>query len=158
MARLGHSTAGAALVYQHAAQDRDRVIAEALSGLADEPPPPRAAGDDTVPDRVQLRDAAVVVRSYDAVADPARRAERLALHDSPDPSGPRPPEQLYVLAGRTSGSGRPRDVETYLEGAGNPSTSRPGPTSSPRSRPVPRNPRPTAGSRCSGAARGAGAT
>ena len=35
MARLGHSTAGAALVYQHAAQDRDRVIAEALSGLAE---------------------------------------------------------------------------------------------------------------------------
>ena len=34
MARLGHSTAGAALRYQHAAQDRDKVIAEALSKLA----------------------------------------------------------------------------------------------------------------------------
>lgn len=34
MARLGHSTAGAAMRYQHAAQDRDRVIAEALSQLA----------------------------------------------------------------------------------------------------------------------------
>jgi len=34
MARLGHSTAGAAMRYQHAAQDRDRVIAEALSNLA----------------------------------------------------------------------------------------------------------------------------
>jgi hypothetical protein len=33
MARLGHSTAGAALRYQHAAQNRDEVIAEALSGL-----------------------------------------------------------------------------------------------------------------------------
>ncbi|WP_433174185.1 tyrosine-type recombinase/integrase [Actinoallomurus sp. CA-150999] len=33
MARLGHSTAGAALRYQHAAQDRDRVIADALSKL-----------------------------------------------------------------------------------------------------------------------------
>ncbi len=33
MARLGHSTAGAALRYQHAAQDRDKVIAEALSAL-----------------------------------------------------------------------------------------------------------------------------
>ncbi|MFN7149561.1 MAG: tyrosine-type recombinase/integrase [Microthrixaceae bacterium] len=34
MARLGHSTAGAALRYQHAAQDRDKVIAAALSDLA----------------------------------------------------------------------------------------------------------------------------
>jgi integrase len=33
MARLGHSTPGAALRYQHAAQDRDRVIAVALSEL-----------------------------------------------------------------------------------------------------------------------------
>lgn len=33
MARLGHSTAGAALRYQHAAQERDKVIAEALSAL-----------------------------------------------------------------------------------------------------------------------------
>lgn len=33
MARLGHSTAGAAMRYQHAAQDRDRVIAERLSAL-----------------------------------------------------------------------------------------------------------------------------
>ena len=34
MARLGHSTAGAALRYQHAAADRDKVIATALSQLA----------------------------------------------------------------------------------------------------------------------------
>lgn len=34
MARLGHSTPGAALRYQHASRDRDRVIAEALSALA----------------------------------------------------------------------------------------------------------------------------
>jgi integrase len=34
MARLGHSTAGAALRYQHASQDRDKVIAAALSELA----------------------------------------------------------------------------------------------------------------------------
>lgn len=34
MARLGHSTAGAAMRYQHASQDRDKVIAEALSQLA----------------------------------------------------------------------------------------------------------------------------
>jgi integrase len=33
MARLGHSTPGAALRYQHAAQNRDRVIADALSSL-----------------------------------------------------------------------------------------------------------------------------
>ncbi|MQA85623.1 MAG: tyrosine-type recombinase/integrase [Streptosporangiales bacterium] len=33
MARLGHSTPGAALLYQHASKDRDRVIADALSQL-----------------------------------------------------------------------------------------------------------------------------
>lgn len=33
MGRLGHSTAGAALRYQHVAKDRDRAIAEALSQL-----------------------------------------------------------------------------------------------------------------------------
>jgi hypothetical protein len=33
MACLGHSTPGAALRYQHAAKDRDRVIADALSKL-----------------------------------------------------------------------------------------------------------------------------
>lgn len=38
MARLGHSTAGAALRYQHAAADRDKVIAEALSKLAERAP------------------------------------------------------------------------------------------------------------------------
>jgi integrase len=35
MARLGHSTAGAAMRYQHAVKDADRVIAEALSRMAD---------------------------------------------------------------------------------------------------------------------------
>ena len=34
MGRLGHSTPGAALRYQHAAQGRDRAIADALSKLA----------------------------------------------------------------------------------------------------------------------------
>jgi integrase len=34
MARLGHSTTQAAMRYQHAAQDRDAAIAEALSGFA----------------------------------------------------------------------------------------------------------------------------
>ena len=34
MTRLGHSTPAAALRYQHAAADRDRAIAEALSGFA----------------------------------------------------------------------------------------------------------------------------
>ncbi len=35
MQRLGHSTPAAALRYQHAAADRDRAIAEALSGFAE---------------------------------------------------------------------------------------------------------------------------
>ena len=34
MARLGHSTVSAAMRYQHAAADRDKAIAAALSGLA----------------------------------------------------------------------------------------------------------------------------
>ncbi len=34
MARLGHSTPAAAMRYQHASADRDRAIAEKLSGLA----------------------------------------------------------------------------------------------------------------------------
>ncbi|MCL3860638.1 site-specific integrase [Actinotalea sp. K2] len=38
MARLGHSTPAAAMKYQHAAADRDRVIADALSRLASAPP------------------------------------------------------------------------------------------------------------------------
>jgi integrase len=33
MARLGHSTPGAAMRYQHAARDRDQEIAEALSRM-----------------------------------------------------------------------------------------------------------------------------
>ncbi|MEU6536382.1 site-specific integrase [Streptomyces sp. NPDC047000] len=35
MARMGHSTARAALIYQHASADRDRLIADALSDLVD---------------------------------------------------------------------------------------------------------------------------
>ncbi|MFI6145691.1 hypothetical protein [Streptomyces sp. NPDC051109] len=33
MARMGHSTAGAAVIYQHASADRDWLIADALSKL-----------------------------------------------------------------------------------------------------------------------------
>ena len=39
MGRLGHSTPGAAMRYQHAAADRDQVIAAALSKLAGEVTP-----------------------------------------------------------------------------------------------------------------------
>jgi integrase len=38
MARLGHSTAGAAMRYQHAARDRDREIANLLSAMAEGTP------------------------------------------------------------------------------------------------------------------------
>ena len=34
MSRMGHANAAAALRYQHATADRDRVIAQALSDLA----------------------------------------------------------------------------------------------------------------------------
>jgi integrase len=33
MARLGHSSVRAAMIYQHATSDRDKVIAKALGGL-----------------------------------------------------------------------------------------------------------------------------
>ncbi|MGW7405692.1 tyrosine-type recombinase/integrase [Streptomyces sp. NPDC054833] len=36
MSRMGHSTARAALIYQHASADRDRLIAKALSDLVDQ--------------------------------------------------------------------------------------------------------------------------
>lgn len=39
MSRLGHSTPGAALRYQHAAADRDSEIAKRLSALVDKPDP-----------------------------------------------------------------------------------------------------------------------
>ncbi|KOX02607.1 hypothetical protein ADK65_07755 [Streptomyces sp. NRRL B-1140] len=35
MTRMGHSTARAALIYQHASAERDRLIADALSALVD---------------------------------------------------------------------------------------------------------------------------
>lgn len=35
MSRMGHSTARAALIYQHASAERDRLIADALSALVD---------------------------------------------------------------------------------------------------------------------------
>jgi integrase len=44
MARLGHSTVSAAMRYQHAAQDRDKAIAEALSKLAEVKPITAAKG------------------------------------------------------------------------------------------------------------------
>jgi integrase len=48
MARLGHSTPGAAMRYQHAAAERDKVIAEALSQLAQGTVTPiRRTGKDT---------------------------------------------------------------------------------------------------------------
>ncbi len=33
MARLGHSSVRAAMIYQHATKDRDKVIAQALGGF-----------------------------------------------------------------------------------------------------------------------------
>jgi integrase len=36
MARLGHSSPNAAMVYQHAAEDRDRLIAERLAAMTTE--------------------------------------------------------------------------------------------------------------------------
>ena len=44
MARLGHSTAKAALVYQHVAEGRDRIIADRMALLA-QPAVPGVDGD-----------------------------------------------------------------------------------------------------------------
>jgi hypothetical protein len=43
MARLGHSSTRAALMYQHATRDRDQALARALGGLVQQV---RAAGED----------------------------------------------------------------------------------------------------------------
>ena len=43
MARIGHTSPVAALRYQHATEDRDRAIADALSGLASVPMPIQSA-------------------------------------------------------------------------------------------------------------------
>ncbi len=47
MARLGHSTVSAAMLYQHASADRDKVIAAALSDFATVTPISRAKGKTT---------------------------------------------------------------------------------------------------------------
>ncbi|WP_208818284.1 integrase [Streptomyces marokkonensis] len=50
---MGHSTARVALIYQHASAERDRLIADAVSGLVDrgrksrDPEPMGHAGDTT---------------------------------------------------------------------------------------------------------------
>jgi hypothetical protein len=44
MARFGQSTSRAALIYQHAAQDRDHEIADALDGMIDAKLKRRPAG------------------------------------------------------------------------------------------------------------------
>jgi integrase len=51
MARMGHGTPDAALRYQHATEDRDRVIAEALAGLATPTPISTAVSEESGSDR-----------------------------------------------------------------------------------------------------------
>lgn len=46
MARMGHSTPKSALVYQHVAEGRDRIIAERMAAMASRPPD----GDAELPD------------------------------------------------------------------------------------------------------------
>ncbi|MDP9403227.1 MAG: hypothetical protein M3P85_07795, partial [Actinomycetota bacterium] len=49
MARLGHASPRAAMIYQHAADDRDRRIAEGLDAMAEDAglrPPDPAGGHD----------------------------------------------------------------------------------------------------------------
>ncbi|MFB7598804.1 integrase [Streptomyces sp. NPDC056160] len=44
---MGHSTARAALIYQHASAERDRLIADAVSGLVDKGRRPKGHAGDT---------------------------------------------------------------------------------------------------------------
>src|SRR5215472_4182532 len=44
MARIGHSTPRAAMIYQHASRERDRAIADALDGLLGQALDDREAG------------------------------------------------------------------------------------------------------------------
>lgn len=55
MRRLGHSSAQAALRYQHATEDRDQGIARALSALIDQHKPEPIADVVSLPERVQDR-------------------------------------------------------------------------------------------------------
>lgn len=63
MARLGHSTVGAALRYQHTAKDRDKAIAETLSNMATNGDPARVDVRDCVGRALTARH--VVVRNED---------------------------------------------------------------------------------------------
>jgi hypothetical protein len=61
MARLGHSSPRAAMIYQHATRDRDRAIADALGQLADKartkPSGPELARLSTHPTRKRSKSA-----------------------------------------------------------------------------------------------------
>ena len=46
MARLGHSSTRAAMIYQHATRDRDQAIAKALGGLVQQVRMNSSAGSD----------------------------------------------------------------------------------------------------------------
>jgi integrase len=58
MRRLGHSSAQAALRYQHATEDRDQGIARALSALIDQHKPEPIVDVVSLPERVQDRQEA----------------------------------------------------------------------------------------------------
>ena len=50
MARLGHSSTRAAMIYQHATRDRDQAIAKALGGLVQQVRRNSSAGSDEAGD------------------------------------------------------------------------------------------------------------
>jgi hypothetical protein len=101
MARMGHSSPRAALIYQHATRDRDRALADALSKLADVPvqSPPRLSLVEDPGDQWCISGA------YPTDEGPAKDVDK---GKSPDHAGwrrwdsnPRPPACKYARPGRS---------------------------------------------------------
>jgi hypothetical protein len=81
MARMGHSSASAAMIYQYATSDRDKAVAEAMSRLVTPTPLPRAA----IPAWASVSMAAPGAVHYwsgrsPAAASPHRRPQCLCAH------------------------------------------------------------------------------
>jgi integrase len=100
MARMGHSSPRAALIYQHATRDRDQALADALSKLVEEPAqsPPRLSLVEDAEDQWCISGA------YPDDRDPAKDVTK---GKSPDrtawrrwDSNPRPPACKYARPGR----------------------------------------------------------
>ena len=104
MARLGHSSTRAALIYQHATRDRDQAIAKALGGLVQQV---RTTRGDDLSEAVKMRDRArFVARVW---PEPGAGASPWSCTGQPMPV------DLGFLVGAGEGN---RTLMTSLEGWG----------------------------------------